>query len=81
MDQQVALCFVVADAEGEGADGGACVVLLFLTQKGPGEGDGTLRIVSQSFMTNRATVERQLEQHVELRQQHDDEFSALPLLV
>ena len=81
MDHRVARRFVVADGESEGADGGAGVVLFVLRQQRPGEGYGAFEVVIQRFVTDGTVVARKLKHDVELRQQHDDEFSALLLLV
>ena len=48
--------FVVADGEGEGADGDARVVLLFVTEQGPGERYRTFGIVGPGFVADRTVV-------------------------
>ena len=80
VDYRVGEGVVGADAQGEGTDGGAGVALLFFSEQGPGEGYRTFKIVGQSFVTHRAIVDGELEHHVELRQQRDDEFNAFLLL-
>ena len=72
---------ISADAEREGADGGAGVALLILSKKRPGERYWTLCVVRERFVADRAVVDGELEHHVELRQQRDDQFSAFPLLL
>ena len=71
---------VGADAQGEGADGGASVALLVFSQESPGESYWTFQVVGKGLVTDRTIVDRELEHHVELRQQRDDEFNALLLL-
>ena len=80
MNHRIGDGVVGADAQGEGADGGAGVALLIFTQESPGEGDGTFGVVGQGSVTDRAVVDRELQHHVELRQQRDDEFNAFLLL-
>ena len=56
MYHRIADGIVCPNAEREGADGGAGVVLLVLTQERPGEGDGTFGIVGELFMTDGTLV-------------------------
>src|SRR5215213_759209 len=80
MHHRVGARAAAPDAQGEGADGGAGAALLALSQESPGEGDGTREVVGHGFVADRAVVYRELEHHVELRQQRDDKFNALLLL-
>ena len=72
---------ISADAEREGADGGASVALLAFSKQRPGERYRTFCIVRQGSVADGAVVDGELEHHVELRQQRDDEFSAFLLFV
>ena len=71
---------VAAPAEGKGADGGAGFLLLLGAQHRPGQEDGTFGVVDEGFVAERAGVRRELQDDVELRQQHNDYFGAVFLL-
>src|SRR5687768_18331694 len=80
MDDRVCEDVVAAYAKRKCADGLAGFFLLSRTQQGPREGDGTFSVVSESLVAKRTCVRRELPHYVELRQQHDDHFSAFLLL-
>src|SRR5688500_1498408 len=80
MNDRIGEGVVPAHTKRQGADSGAGFVLLIGVEERPAEGNGTLSVVRNSFVAKWTYAWRELQDHVELRQQHDNHFGALFLL-